>query len=181
MVKKSDNTGKRSGDRRSSVGGSNLVWSLIAAAVAGLFVVSLIGSTGDVDLSYSDLEKLIRATGRSEADPTASPRFIEVPRGSGRNLQVNRYSDLQDVVIGAFEVSGTVRELPLSSRDESEPDGPEQRLTPKSDLRRFRTAKLPSENSEGQLSKLLAENGVPFSYEEPPSPWRSWMPMAMAW
>lgn len=177
MVKKSDNTGKRSGDRRSSVGGSNLVWSLIAAAVAGLFVVSLIGSTGDVDLSYSDLEKLIRATGRSEADPTASPRFIEVPRGSGRNLQVNRYSDLQDVVIGAFEVSGTVRELPLSSRDESEPDGPEQRLTPKSDLRRFRTAKLPSENSEGQLSKLLAENGVPFSYEEPPSPWRSWMPM----
>jgi hypothetical protein len=31
--------------------------------------------------------------------------------------------------------------------------------------RRFHTAKLPSENSEGQLSKLLAENGVPFRYD----------------
>jgi cell division protease FtsH len=177
MAKKRDGSGKRGGDRRSSMGGSNLVWSLIAAAVAGLFALSLLGTTPEVELSYSDLEKLIRATGRSDADPAAAPRFIEVPRRGGTGSDVARYADLQDVVIGAFQVSGTVRELPLSGGDDLQPGSVRQRLTPASGLRRFSTSKLPSENSEGQLSKLLAENGVPFSYEQPPSPWRNWMPM----
>jgi cell division protease FtsH len=177
MAKKRDGSGKRGGDRRSSMGGSNLVWSLIAAAVAGLFALSLLGTTPEVELSYSDLEKLIRATGRSDADPAAAPRFIEVPRRGGTGSDVARYADLQDVVIGAFQVSGTVRELPLSGGDDLQPGSVRQRLAPASGLRRFSTSKLPSENSEGQLSKLLAENGVPFSYEQPPSPWRNWMPM----
>lgn len=177
MAKKRDGSGKRGGDRRSSMGGSNLVWSLIAAAVAGLFALSLLGTTPEVELSYSDLEKLIRATGRSDADPAAAPRFIEVPRSAGTGGDVARYADLKDVVIGAFQVSGTVRELPLSGGDALQPGSIQQRLAPASGLRRFYTSKLPSENSEGQLSKLLAENGVPFSYEQPPSPWRNWMPM----
>ncbi len=159
------------------MGGSNLVWSLIAAAVAGLFALSLLGTTPEVELSYSDLEKLIRATGRSDTDPAAAPRFIEVPRRGGTGSEVARFTDLQDVVIGAFQVSGTVRELPLSGGDDLQPGSARQRLAPASGLRRFRTSKLPSENSEGQLSKLLAENGVPFGYEDPPSPWRNWMPM----
>ena len=83
MAKKRDGSGKRGGDRRSPMGGSNLVWSLIAAAVAGLFALSLLGTTPEVELSYSDLEKLIRATGRSDTDPAAAPRFIEVPRRGG--------------------------------------------------------------------------------------------------
>ena len=159
------------------MGGSNLVWSLIAAAVAGLFALSLLGTTPEVELTYSDLEKLIRATGRSDADPAAAPRFIEVSRRGGTGGEVARYTDLQDVVIGAFQVSGTVRELPLTGGDDLQPGGVRQRLAAASGLRRFRTSKLPSENSEGALSKMLAENGVPFSYEDPPSPWRNWMPM----
>jgi cell division protease FtsH len=178
MAKKREGSAKR-GDRRPSVGGSNLVWSLIAAAVAGLFAMSLLGSSPEVELSYSDLEKLIRAVGRTDADPTAPPPFIEVPRRIGTGSEIARYADVKDVTIGAFQVSGTVRELPLSGTDGPQPGGPHQRLTPAGNLRRFRTAKLPSENSEGQLSRLLAENGVPFRYEDPPSPWRNWMPMLL--
>ena len=177
MAKKRDGSGKRGGERRPPMGGSNLVWSLIAAAVAGLFALSLLGTTPEVELSYSDLEKLIRVTGRADADPTAGSRFIEVPRRSDLPGQVARYADLKDVTIGAFQVTGTVRELPLSGTDGAQPGGPQERLAPAGGLRRFRSAKLPSENSEGALSKLLAEHGVPFRYEEPPSPWRNWMPM----
>ncbi|MFM8436701.1 MAG: ATP-dependent zinc metalloprotease FtsH, partial [Planctomycetia bacterium] len=43
--------------------------------------------------------------------------------------------------------------------------------------RQFRVAKLPSENAESELMQLLKEHGVPFRYEEPPSPWRNWLPM----
>ena len=55
---------KRPSDRRPSWAGPNLIWSLIAAAVAGLFAMSLINVTPDIEVSYSDLEKLIRAAGQ---------------------------------------------------------------------------------------------------------------------
>ena len=45
--------------------------------------------------------------------------------------------------------------------------------------RHFRTAKLPSENSEGRLSQLMADNGVPYRYEEAPGPWKNWLPMVL--
>jgi cell division protease FtsH len=195
---------KRAADRRPSLGGSNLVWSLIAAGVAGLFAMSLISATPDVELSYSDLERLIRTSGQSTgtsgqgsgADgqgsaPADAPGWIEVSRRGEGGKQVTRYGDLQDVVIGAFEVTGTVRELSpkaggrgagpagTAARTEGEEAG-SAAATPAettATLRRFHTSKLPSENSEGQLSKLLADHGVPYRYEDAPSPWRNWLPM----
>jgi len=59
--------GKRGGDRKQSFGGSNLIWTLIAVAVAGLFAASLFGGSQEVQLSYSDLERLIRAAGAKGA------------------------------------------------------------------------------------------------------------------
>ena len=180
---------KRAADRRPPLGGPNLLWSLIAAGVAGLFAMSLVSTTPEVEISYSDLERLIRLSG-TQAGPQAGldgpPRWIEVSRRGDDPRQVARYADLQDVVIGAFEVSGTVREVPAKSgqaakgpRAEEEPTAARsaQQSGQAGGLRRFRTAKLPSENSEGQLSRLLAEHGVPFRYEEAPSPWRNWLPM----
>jgi len=158
---------KRSSERRPAFGGSNLVWSLIAVAVAGLFALSLVNANPEIELSYSDLERLIRASGTSAGRP-ADPRAVEVPDGQAR--QPALYADLGDVVIGAFQVSGTLREVA--------PEGVKPPAAAAAGgRRRFRTAKLPSENSEGQLSKLLAEHGVPFRYEEAPSPWRNWLPM----
>ena len=50
--------GRRSGDRKQVFGGSNLIWSLIAVAVAGLFAASLFSNGQEVQLSYTDLEGL---------------------------------------------------------------------------------------------------------------------------
>jgi cell division protease FtsH len=183
MSKKRE-SGKRSADRRPTMGGSNLLWSLIAAGVAGLFAMSLIGATPEIELSYSDLEKLIRASG--EAAGRKGPgrpaggdnggdediQWIEVHQPGTDGRQTARYGDLRDVVIGAFQVSGTVRELagggPAAKRPGTEATGT---------LRRFHTAKLPSENSESQLMRQLSLHGIPFRYEEAPSPWRNWLPM----
>ncbi len=197
MTKKKE-AGKRSGDRRQPFGGPNVVWWLIAVAVAGLFAASLVSGTQEVRLSYSDLEKLIRAAGEKRP-PDAPPRFIEVDLGSvaGAGVRrVARFGDLRDVVIGAFEVTGVVREIPppesgaTTTLDDrigqpfSDGDSPagsgglNRGLARKAgDMRRFRCAKLPSENSESQLSTLLQENGVAYRYEDPPSAWRNWLPM----
>jgi cell division protease FtsH len=192
MAKKRD-TPKRPADRRQNMGGSNLLWSLIAAGVAGLFAMSLIGVTPDVELSYSDLEKLIQASGKEAAGKEATGgqemgedaiQWVEVVQPGEASRQPTRYGGLRDVVIGAFQVSGTVRELARGDGVQprgSQPGNGQASAPAQTDgpgtVRRFHTAKLPSENSESQLMRQLSEHGVPFRYEEPPSPWRNWLPM----
>jgi cell division protease FtsH len=197
MAKKRDSA-KRPAERRPNVGGSNLLWSLIAAGVAGLFAMSLIGVTPEIELSYSDLERLIQAAGKDVAGKQAPDaahaddhadeaaiEWVEVSHPSSEGRQTARYGDLRDVVIGAFQVSGTVREY--SSADAANPRAEPAPAAPAAKrigaaegpgtVRRFHTAKLPSENSESQLMRQLSEHGVPFRYEEAPSPWRNWLPM----
>ena len=197
MAKKRDSA-KRPAERRPNMGGSNLLWSLIAAGVAGLFAMSLIGATPEIELSYSDLERLIQAAGKDVSGKQASGpahggdrvdedsiEWVDVSHPGTDGRQTARYGDLRDVVIGAFQVSGTVREH--SSADAARPRA-EPSPTAQGDkrpgsadgpgaVRRFHTAKLPSENSESQLMRQLSEHGVPFRYEEAPSPWRNWLPM----
>ncbi len=187
MAKQKNELPKRSGDRKNG-STTSIVWYLIAAAAAGLFAVSLFTATGQVDLSYSELEQLIRATG--DAGPEGS---IDVLREDGSSRRVYRFRGLEDVMIGAYEVTGTVivemasedvapsvsvDDLVDSTESAAETASPEP-ATPigGSNRRRFQTAKLPSENSEGQLSRLLDEHGVPYRYEDPPSAWQNWAPM----
>ena len=104
------------------MGGSNLVWSLIAVGVSGLFAMSLIGATAELELSYSDLEKLIRASGQAHQ----SPGWIELSTQGGKDLhKQTRYGDLQDVMIGAFQVSGTVGEQIAAEAASTPPTPPE--------------------------------------------------------
>jgi len=196
MAKKRDAT-KRPAERRPTMGGSNLLWSLIAAGVAGLFAMSLIGVTPEIELSYSDLERLIQASGKqasgkqNAAAASTGDRgddaieWVEVSHSGADGRQTARYGDLRDVVIGAFQVSGTVREHASGEtgkpRASGADGGPGAKRAGATDgpgtLRKFHTAKLPSENSESQLMRQLSEHGVPFRYEEAPSPWRNWLPM----
>ena len=194
MPKKHD-LPKRPADRKTPWGGANLVWSLIAVGVAGLFAMSLLAMPPELELSYSDLERLIRASGSRPASTAAADHQAQPSDGNpgaeanaraetggvveivernpfdtkAESARPVRYGDLDDVVIGAYSVSGSVRRL-----DAPEAEGAAQTTATR---RHFRTAKLPSENSEGRLSRLLAENGVPYRYEEAPGPWKNWLPM----
>jgi cell division protease FtsH len=169
MSKKRDQA-RRPPERKPALGG-NLVWSLLAVGVASLFAISLIGTTPELRISYSDLQRLIRAT-----TATGQSRSITIAPDDDPS-RAGVFSDLRDVVIGAFEVTGRVRELSVAPDDA---DGDAQAAGAKSSVeRKFRTSKLPSETSESELKGLLSEHGVAFRYEDPPSPWRSWMPMLL--
>jgi cell division protease FtsH len=174
MAKKRD-VPKRSPDRRSGVGG-NLVWSLVAAGAASLFALSLLGSTPQLELSYSDLVRLVAAAGEPQGDEAApGTGWVSIERSGLEGRTEALYGDLHDVVIGGFQVSGKVREMAAHPAPEG---GAAERVgRPASTERRFRTSKLPSENSESELVRLLNEHGVPFRYEDPPSPWRNWVPL----
>lgn len=106
--------------------------------------------------------------------PAILPAGLKLSSRGSDPKSAGRYGDLQDVVIGAFQVSGTVGERTTKPAVEpaktEAPASPDSTVGPVITTRRFHTAKLPSENSEGQLSKLLAECHVPFRYEEAPSP-----------
>ena len=172
MSKKRDSS-KRLADRKPSLGG-NLVWSLLAAGVACLFALSLISSAPELAISYSDLQRLIRATTAQGADRQVSISFGDDATQSAW------FSDLHDVVIGAFEVSGRVRQSAgaHAAGAEEEPAGGSPTAAGAVD-RRFRTAKLPSETSESELKQMLHDHSVSFRYEDPPSPWRNWLPMLL--
>jgi len=165
---------KRPADNRPSAAGG-LIWYLIAAGVASLFALSLVGTVPQLEISYSDLERLIRA-----ADAVGPDRWVTVGDGEDARRGGQRYGELHDVVLGAFEVSGKVREAPAGV---VEPPAGGERPAPTVGLgrteaaRRFRVAKLPSESSEGELKQSLRSHGVAFRYEDPPSPWRNWIPL----
>ena len=169
---------RRPADRKPALGG-NLVWPLVAAGVASLFALSLVSVTPELSLSYSDLERLILATSAEGSD-----RFVAVEQTDGSEPSAVRYGDLHDVVIGAFQVTGKVREAARgaagTAAGEDEP-APGRLRSLAGGLpageRKFRTSKLPSENSESELMKLLKQHAVAFRYEDPPSPWRNWLPM----
>ncbi|MFM8283995.1 MAG: hypothetical protein ACKOCW_10625, partial [Planctomycetaceae bacterium] len=185
MPKKRD-IPRRQVDRRSPWNNGNLLWSLIAVGVAGLFALSLLGTVPELELPYSDLVRLIRASGDgkaavaapadadalaaeggSDAGVPADPPvggWIEVREGLGEARRTVRYGDLADVMIGDYAVTGTVREL----------DGPTGAAAAR---RRFRTAIRQSESSAGSLAKLLAAAGITHGYEPAPSPWRNWLPL----
>ena len=161
---------KRPADRKPAAGG-NLVWSLIAAGVASLFALSLVSTTPELDVSYSDLERLIDAVTATGAD-----RWVEIPSGGSPERPAVRYGELHDVVIGTYQVGGKVRQAvapPAPAAAPPEPAGGGMLAT----VRRFRTAKLPSENAESDLTEMLKERGIPFRYEDPPSPWKNWLPL----
>jgi cell division protease FtsH len=169
MTKKRDPS-RRPTDRKPTLGG-NLVWSLMAVGVASLFAISLIGTTPELRISYTDLQRLVRATTASGQD-----RYVTISPGDDAS-RTALFGDLREVVIGAFEVSGRVREHGGDHGHAEEGAGtPPQAIGGSGTERRFRTSKLPSETSESELKQLLEEHGVAYRYEDPPSPWRNWMP-----
>ena len=194
---------RRTPDRRGPWNSGNLLWSVVAVGVAGLFALSLLGTVPELEIPYSDLVRLVGMSGADRPSATAAPAsgeggpvdaaelpaaessgaapatagareggaaaatpWIEVRDEIGESRRVIRFGDLDDVVIGDYAVTGTVRDLDTPSGT-----APVRR--------RFRTAIRQSESSAGHLAQLLAAHGVPHGYEPAPSPWRSWLPMLL--
>ncbi len=165
MTAKKKDISRRTPDRRPGFGG-NLVWPLIAAGVAGLFAMSLIGSTPELEFSFSDLERLVAARQATDDD-----RWVEIRPVGGDPRTVARYGDIEDVVIGPVQVAGSVRELSPATTESR------TGMAAKPATRRFHVDKSASNSTEEDVKKLLREHGIPFRFEPAPSAWRNWLPM----
>jgi cell division protease FtsH len=140
---------------------NNVVWYLLAAGVAMLFVVTLLTNTNEVEIPYSELVKLVKQ------DPSIG--HVDVVTGTGDRQRVIRYSRPSEIKVGNWEISGRITREIDPHGTQGERKGPEPNIP-------FRTEKNPTND---QFAKLLEEQGTKFSYAEAPSTWRNYVPMLL--
>ena len=140
--------------------GGNAVWYVLAVLIGVLLLASLIRTPATVKIPYGELVRLIEqgAPGKNLEQNAA---FIDVMEGDDKRILV-RYSNLSDLTIGPYEVTGKVKREVLSPSDSKE-----ARMTD------FTTARLGLENDGNYLFKLLKDHGfTDVRAENPPSFWR---------
>jgi len=123
-----------------------------------LLAVNLTSSINRVEIPYSELVSLIE-----QGSPTLNPSAaIEVAERSGGKTISVRYSELSELVIGPYQITGRVtREVLAPTRQP-----PQTRVM-------FRTSRLGLENDNNYLFSLLKEKGfAQVRAEDPPSPWQ---------
>jgi cell division protease FtsH len=156
--------GKRPGSQRTGPrppGSGRTLWIGLAIAAAILAMFSLSGQVTRVEIPYSELVSLIEKGGR-EGNPEA---FVEVKERVGTQTRIVRYSELSDLVIGSYQITGRVTRQVTSPK----PEPPQKRVA-------FRTARLGLENDSHFLFSLLKEHGFTnVRAEEPPGLWQYFM------
>ena len=171
MAAESKNESKnKSADRKSGFFGSGAVWLFVLMALAILVVVTLSSTGANVEIAYSDLTTLIKASGPNadgSAKKTDGPGKIRVKVGPPKSEREVEYSGLRDIKIETFRVTGTVVRRFV---DRQEDDA--QRTS-------FYTNKSDSDESERHLRSLLEVNGIPHDFAEGPSVWKGYLPMVV--
>jgi len=124
-----------------------------------LILVSILQNTAQVEISYSELVRLI------EQGPKGKLDAEEV----GAHRRGVRYSDLAEVKIGPHEISGKITYQVLTPRDEATEPRPAVA---------FRTARLGLEDDHNDLLKLMMAKGFTnINAEQAPGGWRSYVPL----
>ncbi len=150
---------RKPAEKKPSPINNNVLWSVVGLGVLTLTAVSFLTPIPGVEIPYSDLLRLIK---QSDAQGhTREP--ITVHDAKDRAV---RYSDLSDLRIGSWDVTGKVTRVELDAN--GQPVGkPEAGVS-------FRTNKSPTDN---RLAHLLEDNKTAFDNAEGPSPWRAYAPM----
>ncbi len=114
---------RKPADKKLSPMNNNVIWSLLGIGVLTLFIVSLLTPTPGVEISYSDLLKLIKLT-----EPTGisrEPIVVHEPKD-----KTVRYYDLSDIRIGSWEVTGKVNRAELDAQGPTGRQGGNRRRFP---------------------------------------------------
>jgi cell division protease FtsH len=155
-----------SSDRRTPPLGGNLVWYVLALGMGALLLVGLMDNTSQVELSYMELTRLIEKGTQSKTNPDPA---ITVREGLPGKEEEVRYSNLDNIKLGANEITGNVTRQVMS---------PEAAQTKAEPNVVFHTARLGLENDQNALFDLLKKHGFTnVRWERAPSGWRNLMPM----
>ena len=157
--------------KNSGKGSSGYNFLVFAAAFVAVIVFGVLYflNASTEQLEYSDLLRLVAASAEDAADQdSAEPSIIvNVEQGGGKSQRVE-YSHLQEVMIGTYEVRGTVRRKLLDQTTEE----------PAADVS-FRANKDASEAAIRQLTEALRSSGIRYSYVSGPTIWRSYAPILL--
>ncbi len=148
--------------------GNNLVWYVLGFGVLLLLLGTVWSDHDRLTIDWYDLERLIKVSNPQarEKDP-AAPDSIVV-QDSGRTPPTEtRFSNLQKIKVGTYEVTGTVD---AEIREIGETKWGEKKAAP------FRTARLPNEE---RLQVLLSENNLPHTVADPPSALLGYLPILL--
>jgi len=160
----------KSGDKKTTSGGNNLVWYLLAVGVGCLVVLTVFNNRNEREIPYLALVELIEqgSGGAVKQRTLDKPGFVEVTEQTATGERKYRYSDLKVAKVTQTDISGTVTAERIDSASHEPPvkDAP------------FRSGRLGFENDNGALTALLMKNGFTgVRGEEGPSAFKTYLPL----
>lgn len=154
-------TGKPPGPEisgRRPQGSTRSLWLGLALGATIILLFTLSGQVTRVEIPYSELVALIEK-GSPERNPQA---YVDVKERVGNQTRTVRYSELSDLVVGSYQITGRVTRQVIAPR----PEAPRKGVP-------FRTARLGFENDNNYLFSLLKEHGFTnVRAEDPPGAWQ---------
>jgi cell division protease FtsH len=175
---KSQSTGEKQPDKKSSPQGGNLVWYMLALGVLLLLMVTVFQSGSGVGLGFSDLLKLIEASGK-DANGKEGIGYIDVPDPTtARPQQRARISDINDIVVGSSNVTAKVTRQRFTPNDSGTmPSAKESASAPETEKNvDLRVERLPEDQS---LPDLLRRRNLPWKVAGPPNPLLNYVPLLL--
>ncbi len=161
----SDDQNDRGGDAPSRETRTGGVWLVIIGVILAVMMSALLFGQNTRSLRYPDLAKLLVEHGKqkkieAEGGQPETPRVVvDSPKDPKIQLE---FSDLQLVLLGDEEITGTVMYRSLGSGRKAE-DDPENVPT-KTD---FKTIRVQNETQDAYFDQILRESGVTWDNARP--------------
>ena len=141
--------------------GGNFVWYLMALGIGTLFLISLLTTDRSVEIRYSDLVKLIEK-GAAGTDPAQLEPAIVVSEKSGKVQREFRFSQLDKLVFGPHQITGTVTMQILKPEEQPAEKGVDFRVN------------LPWGDTNDHLSQQAIEKGFTVRGKAAPGFWEGY-------
>jgi cell division protease FtsH len=161
-------------DKKPAQPSGNLVWYMIGLGLLLLLMVMMLNNPGDQTIYWSDLLKLVEASGPD------GPDYVEIEDRTSAEPGRFRLSDLKDVVIGGNTVKAKVSRQRLKpaprtelSKDKDVEWVPQGAKDKNIDLRANR------DPEEQRLAELLEKNKVEYSIAGPPNALYQYLPLLL--
>jgi cell division protease FtsH len=156
-------------DKKPAPQSGNLVWYMLGLGVLLLLMVTMFSNGGGQQLGFSDLLKLVEASGKGGSG------YIDVIETQSGHPQKVRISELSNVIVGTSSVTAKVNRQLLSSGTAagSGKKGENGDIDKAVDLR------VDRDPGEQELPKLLTKQGIDWRYAGQPNPLYNYVPLLL--
>jgi cell division protease FtsH len=158
-------------DKKTPQQGGNLVWYMLGVGVLLLLMVTMLSSGNEHKLYWSDLLRLVEASGKGGVGA------INVVDRNSNPPQHWRISNLSEVVVGSSKVTAKVTRQQL--RRSSGSTSGQANYEPFGEAEKQVTLSVDREPEEEILPALLIEKGIEWRYAGPPSALLSYVPLLL--